>query len=257
MTDQLYFEVRENGVGLLQIHRPEALNALNRTIVDELEELADRIAEDPAVKALIIGGTECFAAGADIKDMVECNPERAKAFAFSPTFNKLEALAIPTIAALDGFALGGGLELALTCDLRIAAETAKMGFPEINLGIMPGAGGTARLPRLVGEARAKELIFFGSQITAQKAEAMGLVNLVVGKEELLPTALNWAEKLSKKAPIALKTAKASIRRELAAPSVIAAVAMEEEAWSGLFATEDQKEGMRAFLEKRKPTYFAK
>jgi enoyl-CoA hydratase/carnithine racemase len=247
----------EDGIALLKIDRPEALNALSREIIDEIDAFIESITENKSVKVLLIYSENNFAAGADIKNMIECNEEEAKAFAFSPTYDKIEYLAIPTIAAIEGYALGGGLELALTCDLRIAASNAKMGFPEINLGIMPGAGGTIRAPKLIGAARAKEMIFTGDVIDAEKALAIGLVNQIVAKDEVFPVAIKLAEKLARKAPIAMSVAKETITAGLEETSVPVAVAIELENWAGLFNTLDQKEGMKAFIEKRKPLYQGK
>ncbi|MCB6992077.1 enoyl-CoA hydratase/isomerase family protein [bacterium 210820-DFI.6.37] len=244
-------------VAVLRIDRPKALNALNRDIVDKMDTFLTGIKGDKEIKALILYGKDNFAAGADIKAMVQCTEREAKAFSFSDTFNKLAALDIPTIAAIEGYALGGGLELALACDLRIAAEDSKMGFPEINLGIMPGAGGTIRAPKLIGAARTKELILTGETISAEKALDMGLVNRVVEKEAVWEAALKLAEKLGKKAPIALAAAKKTIDRGLEQTSVEAGIAMEADNWAALFNTQDQKEGMKAFLEKRKPEYTGK
>lgn len=248
---------RIGSAAVLRIDRPEALNALNREIVDELDDFLTEIKGDKEIKVLILHGKENFAAGADIKAMVNCTQEEARAFSFSSTFNKLAALKIPTIAAMEGYALGGGLELALACDLRIAAEDAKMGFPEINLGIMPGAGGTIRAPKLIGAARAKELILTGSAITAKKALDIGLVNQVTEKERVWEEALKLAEKLGKKAPVALACAKKTIDLGLEETCVTKAVEMEAKNWADLFNTQDQKEGMTAFIEKRKPEYTGK
>lgn len=246
----------ENGVALMSIDRPKALNALSRTIVDDMDKLLEKIKADVDIKVLVIYNEGNFAAGADIGGMAECDEEGAKAFSFSPTFNKLEALGIPTIAAIEGFALGGGLELALACDMRIAAENAKLGFPEINLGIMPGAGGTVRAARLIGISKAKELIFMGSNISAQQALAIGLINAAVPQDEVKRTALKWAEKIAQKGTVAMRTAKRTIDAAAEA-NVLDGVEIEASNWASLFNTEDQKEGMRAFLEKRKPVYKGK
>jgi len=245
---------KRDGVAVVSIDRPEALNALNREIVDEIEALADELAADESVMAVLIGGTENFAAGADIKGMIECGPAQARAFAFNGCYNKIMNLPVPTVAAIDGYALGGGVELALACDMRIAAETAKLGLPETNLGIMPGAGGTIRLARLVGYAKACELILLGVHIGAAEAEKIGLVNQVVPKEELMPTALKWCRNFAGKGRISLVTAKMVIAKGLAFSTVEEAVKHEEDEWVKLFDTEDQKEGMRAFIEKRKPSF---
>lgn len=249
--------VIENNIAILSIDRPKALNALSRSIVDEIEKVVDEIADNKDVRVLIIHSDKNFAAGADIGGMVDCDCEGAKAFAFSSTFNKIENLKIPTIAAIEGYALGGGLELALTCDLRIASEDAKMGFPEINLGIFPGAGGTIRAPKLIGIAKAKELILMGGTIDANEAEKIGLVNKVAKSEEIMEVAMKWASKLSQKAQIALKLAKETINEGFKSQDIKAGIALEGENWATLFNTEDQKEGMKAFLEKRKPEYTGK
>lgn len=255
MSEVIY--KKEGNVAVLGINRPKALNALSRKIVDDIGEAVAQVAADETVRALLIYSEKNFAAGADIGDMVECSEDEAKAFVFSPVYNQIEALQIPTIAAIDGFALGGGLELALTCDIRFAAETAKMGFPEINLGIMPGAGGTIRAPRLIGASAAMELIFSGNTIGAERALQLGLVNRVTAEETLYEEALKFAGKLAAKAPIAMKTAKKTILDGLNASSVTAGIDMECDNWASLFRTADQKEGMRAFLEKRKPDYQGK
>lgn len=244
----------ENAVAVVSICRPEALNALNRDLIDQLDACISEIESRRAVKSVIRHGSKNFAAGADIAQMADCNPEGAKAFAFSPVYNRLARLSIPTIAAIEGYALGGGLELALACDLRICGESAKLGFPEIGLGIMPGAGGTIRAPRLIGSAKAMEMIFTGSSLSAADAERIGLVNRVVPDGDVLTVAMEMAMKIAKKSRAALEVAKHSILAGMEMTSVTEAVAMEAENWSGMFATYDQKEGMHAFLEKRKPSF---
>ncbi|HZK02333.1 MAG TPA: enoyl-CoA hydratase-related protein [Anaerovoracaceae bacterium] len=245
------------GIATLSIYRPEAYNALNREIVDEIDKVIEYVRKNDDIRALIIHSEKNFAAGADIKDMIHCDEEEAKKFAFSGTFNKIEDLKIPTLAAISGYALGGGLELALTCDLRIASKDAKLGFPETGLGIMPGAGGTARTPRLIGKAKAMELILLASIIDADEALKIGLVNRISDPEKLLEDAMKWAKKLSTGAPIALQTAKQVINEGLVQRNIKDAVANEARYWANLFTTEDQKEGMAAFLEKRKPQYKGK
>jgi enoyl-CoA hydratase/carnithine racemase len=247
----------EAGIAAIRLNRPEVLNALNRAVVDEIDGFLDEIIDREDVRVLLLYGSGNFAAGADIKGMVDCGEEEACKFSFSPTYNKLENLPIPSIAAIEGYALGGGLELALACDLRIAEPVSKLGFPEINLGIMPGAGGTIRTPRLIGEARAKDLILTGEIISGEHACKIGLVNRLAPEGEVFQEALKLAERLSHKAPVALKTAKKTIREGQQEPCLSAAIDLEAESWAALFRTEDQKEGMRAFLEKRKPAYRGK
>ena len=246
--------IRRGGAAVLSIDRPEAKNALSRALVDELDAHLLQILSTPSARVLILHGEGHFAAGADIREMADCSPDEAMDFSFSPVFNRLAALPIPTIAAIEGFALGGGLELALCCDLRIAGRTARMGFPEITLGIMPGAGGTIRAPRLLGAARALELIYTGEVIPADRALALGLVNRVVDEGTALEEALALAERIARFSPVALRTAKQSVLRGLDEPDAEWAVAREAQLWSGLFATSDQREGMAAFLEKRRPVF---
>ncbi|MDF3000643.1 MAG: crotonase [Bacillota bacterium] len=254
--ESLIFE-KADRIGIVRINRPKALNALNRQVIDELESLLDVLEGDETLSVLIIGSDEHFAAGADIRSMVRMNPAEAKTFSFSSTLDRIANLDIPTIAAMEGFALGGGMELALACDFRIASKTAKMGLPEINLAIMPGAGGTVRTPRLVGAARAKELILLGETIDAVRAEQIGLINKVVEPNLLMEAAMEWAQKLCQKAPIALKTAKESIGGGLNCATISEAIKLESERWADLFHTADQKEGMMAFIEKRVPIYKGK
>lgn len=252
MEELIITEKIEN-ILILKINRPKVLNALNRETVDLLDQKIEEIKKDTELRALIITGDHHFAAGADISEMIEKTPEEAKAFLFTKTFSKLENTEIPTIAAICGYALGGGLELALACDIRIASDDAQLGLPEINLGIIPGAGGTVRLPRLIGEAKSKELIYLGGRITASEAYQYGIVNKVVQKEELMTEAFVMAKKLAGKAPLALRAAKEAILYGVE-KNRTEALNRESELWSGLFASHDQKEGMRAFLGKRAPQY---
>lgn len=244
----------EDGIAVLGVDRPEALNALNREIIDEMDGKIEELKKDDSVRCLVIYSEKNFAAGADIKAMAECDEEGAKAFCFSPTYNKIEDLPFPTIAAISGYALGGGMELALTCDLRIAGEGAKMGFPEVTLGIFPGAGGTIRAPKLIGPAFAKELIFSGDAVTAERALQMGLVNRVVPDDQVLAEAMKLAGRIARRGPVAVRMVKDVIHRGLEDPDTKNGVALEAEQWAKLFNTEDQKEGMKAFMEKRKPVF---
>lgn len=244
----------EEGIAVISVVRPEALNALNREIVDEMDKLIDQVSEDSSVRCLIFYSEKNFAAGADIKAMAECDEEGAKAFAFSPVYNKIADLPLPTIAAIEGYALGGGMELAMTCDMRIAGEGAKMGFPEVTLGIFPGAGGTIRVPKVVGEAFAKELIFTGDAVGAERALQMGLVNRVAADGQVYEEALKLAKRIAKRGPVAIRMVKDVIRRGLEEPEQNKAIEIEAEQWAKLFNTYDQKEGMKAFIEKRKPVF---
>ncbi len=245
---------KKGQIGILRIDRPEALNALNRELVDQMDEKIEQVIQDKDMRCLILHSHKNFAAGADIKSMAQCDEESAKAFLFSPTYNKIADLPIPVIAAIEGYALGGGMELAMTADIRIAGEGAQMGFPEVTLGIIPGAGGTIRVPRIIGEAKAKELIFTGDRISAKEAREIGLVNRVVPDEQVLSQAVELAEKISRRAPVAVAMAKATIRAGQEEPDQNKGVAIEAENWAKLFTTQDQKEGMQAFFERRKPVF---
>jgi enoyl-CoA hydratase len=252
-----YIELNiEDAMGHIVLNRSQCLNALNGEMVHELRQVIDGIAVNRSIRSLVISGAGGnFAAGADIADMVDKTPDDAARFVFNPLFNAIEDLPVPVIAAISGYALGGGLELALACDLRICSENASLGFPEINLGIFPGGGGTQRLPRLIGPARAKEMIFTGQRIDGRCAGDWGLCNRAV-EGDPLEAALELARICAKKAPLALRSAKRAIAHGVDSWAR-AAIHFEEEAWSALFATEDQKEGMRAFLEKRKPQFKGK
>lgn len=245
---------KEGNIAILSVVRPEALNALSREIVDEMDGYIEEVRKDADIRCLILYSEKNFAAGADIKAMAVCDEEGAKAFCFSPIFDKLAELEIPTIAAIEGYALGGGMELALTADIRIAGKSAKMGFPEVTLGIFPGAGGTIRAPKLVGPAFAKELIFSGDAVTAERALQMGLVNRVVDDAEVLEEAKKLAGRIAKRGPVAVRMVKEVITRGLEEPDVKKGTAMEAQQWAKLFNTYDQKEGMKAFIEKRKPAF---
>ena len=246
--------VKEGHIAILSVVRPEALNALSREIVDEMDQVLEELKEDKDIYCLIFHSEKNFAAGADIKKMADCNEEEAKAFCFSPVYDKIAEYPIPTIAAIEGYALGGGMELALCADIRIAGEGAKMGFPEVTLGIFPGAGGTIRAPKLIGPSYAMELIFSGEQIPASRAKEMGLVNRVVPDAEVLEEAKKLAGKIAKRGPVAVRMVKDVIIKGLQMGDVKEGTAYEAQQWAKLFNTYDQKEGMHAFMEKRKPTY---
>lgn len=256
MGNQIIMDIKDQ-IATISINRPEALNALSKDIVDEMDEMIESIKKDRNIRVLILYSKDNFAAGADIKEMAVCNPEQARKFVFSDTYNKIHDLEIPTIAAIDGYAFGGGLELSLTCDFRITSKTAKMGLTELNLGIIPGAGGTVRLARLIGESKAKEMIFLSKVIDGTEAEKIGLANAAVEKEELYSTAVAWAEKLKKKSSVSLSAAKKSIENGIRDTDFHTSTDKEAEIWSALFDTYDQKEGMAAFIEKRKPNFMGK
>ncbi len=248
---------KQDNIGIITINRPEALNALNTAVFNELEPLVGEIERDATLAALIITGEgRSFVAGADIGEQCPMDLEAGRKWARrgSSVFRRIEKLEIPTIAAVNGFALGGGCELALACDIILASEKAKFGQPEVGLGITPGFSGTQRLPRRVGVAKAKELIFSGKQIGAEEAKRIGLVNEVYAAEELLNKAVEMAKSFTANAPIAVKYSKACIDRGMQM-DIDNGIALENELFAMCFATEDQKEGMGAFLEKRKEKHF--
>lgn len=251
--------VKENGIGIITLNRPQALNATNAQLVMELSTLWDEIEKDDTVRAVIITGSpKAFAAGGDIKFMSSATPLAMEGFIAKAheMHDKIAFSSKPVVAAIAGLALGGGCELALACDIRIAAENAKFGQPEINLGIIPGAGGTQRLGRLVGAGWARHLILTGMMIDAQAALQIGLVTKVVALEELMHEAKKLASELAAKGAVAMSTAKKCMNHSenVDLPS---GLAYEQKAWAFLFSTEDQKEGMEAFLEKRLPVFQGK
>lgn len=243
---------KDNGIIRISIDREEALNALNEKVLNELDCALNEVKNDTDARALVITGIgRAFVAGADIalQSVFDVNDGRLWGRKGSSIFRKLELLEIPTIAAVNGFALGGGCELALACDMIIASSKAKFGQPEVGLGITPGFSGTQRLPRRIGIARAKELIFTGKMINAVEAEKIGLVNKVAEPENLLEEAYSLAAECAKNAPFAVKYAKACIDRGMMT-DIDTGIAIENELFAMCFATDDQKEGMKAFLEKR-------
>lgn len=247
---------KTDGIGIATINRPEALNALNSTVISELEQLISEVEQDKELRALILTGEgRSFVAGADIGEQCPMDLARGRAWGQrgSALFRRIEKLEIPTIAAVNGFALGGGCEIAMACDIILASEKAKFGQPEVGLGITPGFSGTQRLPRRVGPAKAKELIFSGKMIKADEAKEIGLVNAVYAPEALMDGAVEMAKSFAKNAPIAVKYAKACIDRGMQT-DIDDGIALENELFAMCFATADQKEGMTAFLEKRAATF---
>jgi enoyl-CoA hydratase len=246
-----------DGIGVVTLNRPKSLNALCDELIAELGTVFDEIGEDRDVAAVIItGSAKAFAAGADIKEISQiASPAVAQGFVsrIHAVFNRIEGCAKPVIAAISGFALGGGCELALACDLRIAAENAVFGLPEIKLGVIPGGGGTQRLPRLVGVGRAKELLYTGDSIDAQEAYRIGLVNKVVPPESLMDEARTMAAKLAKRPPVALKMTKLAVNEGINM-DLYSAIGHESRCFEILFSTADQKEGMQAFIEKREAKF---
>jgi len=256
MFQTVKFEKIDN-IAVVTINRPEALNALNSTVVSELEEVVTMIEKDADIRGMILTGDgRSFVAGADIGEQYPMDVAAGRKWGQrgSGLFRRIEKLEIPTIAAVNGFALGGGCEIAMSCDIILASEKAKFGQPEVGLGITPGFSGTQRLPRRVGAARAKELIFSGKMITAAEAKDMGLVNEVYAPEALMEGAMAMMKSFTVNAPIAVKYSKACIDRGLQM-DIDDGIALENELFGMCFATADQKEGMGAFLEKRKEKNF--
>ncbi len=250
MGEFVNLDIAPSGVGTIRLNRPK-VNALNRQVAEEIREVVAYAKADVNCKAVVVwGGERVFAAGADIKEMGDMDPVRMFRYIgdFQDVFTQLQKLPVVTIAAINGFALGGGCELALACDLRIASEDAHLGQPEILLGVIPGAGGTQRLPRLIGPGRAKELIYSGRFVGAEEAERIGLVNKVVPSAEVYSTALEWAVAYAKGPSVALAAAKQVIDSGLDA-DLTTGLMLERQAFAGLFATEDQKIGMKTFAEK--------
>ena len=246
------YETR-GAVGILSIDRPEALNALSSEVLNELNVALDKV-DLADIRALVItgAGEKAFVAGADIAEMQNLSKEQGLAFGKrgNEVFLKIERFPIPVIAAVNGYALGGGCELAMCCDIRLCSEKAVFGQPEVTLGITPGFGGTQRLGRIVGLSRAKEMIFSARNIKAAEALSIGLVSAVYAADELMPEALRLAERIAANAPIAVRAAKRAMNVGIEQP-IERAVDTEAALFSACFESEDQREAMQAFLEKRK------
>lgn len=247
----------EGMVGVITINRPKALNALNSQVLTELDETLDKVDTD-AVRVLILtgAGEKSFVAGADIGEMSTLTKAEGEAFGKkgNDVFRKLETFPIPVIAAVNGFALGGGCEISMSCDIRICSENAVFGQPEVGLGITPGFGGTQRLARIVGVGMAKQMIYSARNIKADEAYRIGLVNAVYPLEELMPAAKKLAATIAKNAPIAVRNCKKAINDGLQV-DMDKAIVIEEKLFGDCFESYDQKEGMSAFLEKRKVEAF--
>lgn len=246
---------REGEIGIIFLNRPDALNALNSDMVKELINALDSFNEDKSIRCVIITGNErAFSAGADIKEMINMNAvDMAMTEHFFPLWDKIGNYPKPVIAAVSGFVLGGGLELAMSCDIIVSSETAQFGQPEINIGVMPGGGGTQRLTRAVGKYKAMEMILTGKRINAEEALSYGLVNKVVPKELYLEEAKKIAKEICSKSPVAVKLAKLSVNKALEV-GLKDGLDFERELFYLLFSSEDKKEGMEAFIEKRKPEF---
>jgi enoyl-CoA hydratase len=257
LTNEYILTAIEDQTGIITLNRPKALNALNHDLMDELVKALEQFDQDPNVRVVILtGGERAFAAGADIKEMAE---ETAISILLKnrfATWDKIRHIKKPIIAAVSGYALGGGCELVMNCDIIIASETAQFGQPEINLGVIPGAGGTQRLTRILGKYKAMEMILTGRPISAQEAHALGLVNKVVPVEVFMDEARAMAKEIAKKSPIAVRLAKEAVLKTFDT-SISEGLEFERKNFYMLFASEDQKEGMRAFMEKRPASFTGK
>jgi enoyl-CoA hydratase len=258
--EYIRFEVDEQGVALLTVNRPEKLNALSGAVIAELREAFERIHSDAAIRAAILtgAGEKAFVAGADINELAALSTVELRAYSLrgQAALRLLETCGKPSVAAINGFALGGGLELAMACTVRFASENARLGQPEVKLGIIPGYGGTQRLPRLVGRGRALEILLSGEPITAAEAYRIGLVNAVTAQSELLAHSRAWLAKVLANGPVAVALAMEAVDAGLDG-GVDAGLRLEAAAFGVSAATEDRREGTRAFLEKRRPAFAGK
>jgi enoyl-CoA hydratase len=258
--EHVLFETDAAGIAVVTINRPDKLNALSGAVIAELRDTFERIGNDAAIHAAILtgAGEKAFVAGADIKELAALSPVemRAAARRGQQTFRMLETSSKPSVAAINGYALGGGLELAMACTVRFASENARLGQPEVKLGLVPGYGGSQRLPRLVGRGRALELLLAGEPVTAAEAHRIGLVNAVVPQAELLNYSRGWLSKVLANAPVAVALAMEAVDVGLDA-GLEEGLHLEAAAFGLCAATEDCREGTRAFLEKRKPAFAGK
>jgi methylglutaconyl-CoA hydratase len=257
MSTFVSYELQENGIAIVTLNRPEAANALSTALLSELSALLVELAFRKDVRVVIVtgAGEKVFCAGADLKERAGMNETevRKTVALIRETINQVEQLPQPVIAALNGSAFGGGLELALACDIRVAVDTAQLGLTETSLGIIPGAGGTQRLPRLIGIGKAKELIFTAKRITTQEAAQIGLVEYVVPRAQLMEKALEIATQIATNAPIAVRQAKLAVNRSLDV-DLVTGLRLEQMAYEVTIPTKDRLEGLQAFKEKRKPVY---
>lgn len=248
---------KHDGIGVITVNRPEHLNALDRETVEELAEVIERAAADDEIKVIILtgAGDKAFVAGGDIAFMQDLTAVEARTFARfgQGVLRKLESMPKPVIAAINGFCLGGGCELAMACDFIVAAARAKFGQPEVGLGVTPGFGGTQRLPRLIGIGRAKQLLYTGDIIDAEEAKRIGLVNTVVPDEELMAYVSGIARRIITKGQLAVRFSKAAVNNGMQT-DIDRAMTIEADIFALCFSTDDQHEGMKAFVEKRKPVF---
>jgi enoyl-CoA hydratase len=251
---------KSDGIATIILNRPEAMNAFSEDVVSEILIAVEDLRNDDAIRVVVLtgAGEKAFSAGADIKTMIGMTALKARQLSLMGeklclAFENLEK---PVIAALNGYALGGGLEVAMSCDLRIASESARMGQTEVNIGLIPGWGGTQRLTRLIGITKAKELVYTGKMIDAKTAEQIGMINMVVPKDKLRETVRQFAMELVSKAPVAIKVAKALINKG-SDMSLDSALELEREGFGVVGSSEDLKEGVAAFIEKRRPAFKGK
>jgi enoyl-CoA hydratase len=260
MYSHVLFELGDDGIVQISIDRRDKFNALSGAVIGELKDAFGRFAQDSSIRAAVVtgAGEKAFVAGADINELAQLSPVEAREYAIrgQEAFRLLETCGKPTVAAINGFALGGGLELAMACSVRFASENAKLGQPEVKLGLIPGYGGTQRLPRIVGRGRALELLLSGEMITATEAHRIGLVNAVVPQDELLKFSIFWLNKVLANAPVSLGLVLQAVDVGLDS-SLEAGLRFEAAAFGVSAATEDRLEGTRAFLEKRKPAFTGK
>lgn len=254
MSYELILTETRGRVGLITLNRPKVMNALNHQLVQEVMDALESFDAQEDVGAMVITGSEkAFAAGADIKEMAGKSSSEMKAVDYTAVFDRIRKIGKPVIAAVSGWALGGGCEVALSCDMIVASETAKFGQPEITIGVIPGAGGTQRLTRAVGKAIAMEMILNNRTLTAQEASQFGLVNRVVPVGTFLDETLKLAGEIASRPPLAIRAAKRMIN-QVYERSLTEGLNEEKQEFYNLFASEDQKEGMQAFIEKRKPAW---
>jgi enoyl-CoA hydratase len=248
---------KQDGYAIVQFNRPDVLNALNMKLMEEVVGALESLDKEQDVRCVILTGNEkAFAAGADIKEMADASAIEMLTRDQFARWDRIRKIKKPIIAAVSGFALGGGCELAMTCDMVVASETAKFGQPEINIGVMPGAGGTQRLTRAVGKVKAMEMVLTGRMISAEEALRWGLINKVVPVEYFLEEAKNWAREIASKPPVAVRLAKESVLKAFDS-TIEGGLEFERKNFYLLFASDDQKEGMKAFGEKRKPEWKGK
>lgn len=253
MYTTILVETRDH-VGLVRLNRPEARNALNSLLLQELMDALEAFDADPSIAAMVITGDErAFAAGADIREMAQASLVDMLNSPMIESFDRIRHLKKPVIAAVSGFSLGGGCELAMSCDMIVASQTARFGQPEITIGVIPGAGGTQRLTRAVGKALAMEMVLNNRTLKAEEALQFGLVNRVVPVESYLDEALQLASEIASRAPLAIRLAKEAVNKSYEL-SLTEGLDAERRSFYSLFASQDQKEGMQAFLEKRKPLW---